>query len=681
MKRFLLLAISTLCLTLGCWAQTKPDSIRKKLETTYFYFDNPDGTIESYPEYCFKGLEQRMMQVSSSKYVLFDTAVKGLTSEMQYYTDLFFARKTRTTVFVFDGKESAQGALVAGATYAGSQVGLWAAMWEGLRDKVGSALDEANIAHSKTGSYKDYIKQSQPEELMFNGHEGGHITWRMDMSNSLLTLMTGVNIEQVFDMYSYYDEDYDKIVVVVFSYSETKEPAGLDVAALGKVLGVLTEIQNFGSSNDKLANATEYQQAAAERFKRVDMIDYFKKHFHLKKTPKGCIATTTGKGKDIKLHLCDTIIVIIDTIPPKEPPTEPEDTTVTKKPEKPKYDHGLVGTKVHARFAIIEHGEYFDQPFVEDAENIYMLQDPNGENAIIAVNKPSGTISTVIKGMSGGNRPKIKAFNVYDGTLYLDVAGRGIVKYDGKSVESSPLIGEVKHGWLSTGIAKPFVLSPNGRYLAYGDANITVYDLKDDNKVIKKCGDDLLQYVVTDKGDLYGVNAYNATMRQNNGDDNGYDTQGDTQISGLVKGKTLEIQQIGDSIFLVGENKIAKTAADKFEWTPASTLANIKMNAAGLSQAKSGFAWISNDAAGNKFAFFNANTGQTSLQKQMPTNIKIPRYMGGYIVQKADNIHIDDMGNIWMRSEEGGRCLIVVYNPDGINGLTSLAGKYTEVKK
>ena len=665
MKRILLVAIGVMCFALGGWAQTKGNSVRKTLETTYFYFDDVDGTIESYPEYVFKGLEERMMQVSSSKYVLFDTAVKGLTPQMQYYTDLFFARKTRTTVLVFDGKESAKGAMVTGATYAGSQVGLWAAMWEGLRDKVGNALDEANISHVKKGSYKDYIKQSKPEELMFNGHEGGRITWRMDMSNSLLSLMTGVNIEEVFDMYCYYDEEYDKMVVVVFTYSETKEPAGLDAAGLGKILGVLTEIQNFGSSNKQRANATEYQDAAAARFKRVDMIDYFKEHFHLKKTEKSCIPTIIGTGKNIKLQLCDSIIHITPDTTENEPPK--------KKP--------VVGVKNLASFAIIEHGAYFDQPFVEDAENIYMIQDPNGENAVIAVNKQSGAITTVIKGMSAGSRAKINAFNVHEGTLYLDVAGRGIVKYDGKSVESSPLIGEVKHGWFSTGIAKPFVLSPNGRYLAYGDENITVYDLKDGNKVIKKCGNDLLQYVVTDKGDLFGVNAYNATMRQNNGDDNGYDTQGDTQISGLVKGKTLEIQQIGDSIFLVGENKIAKTPADEFKWVPASTFDNIKMNAAGLSQDKGGFAWISNDAAGNKFAHFNANDSKASLKQQMQTGIKIPRYTGTYIVQKADNIHIDSLGNIWMRCEEGGRCLVVVYNPNGIAGMEPLAGKYTEVKK
>lgn len=682
MKRLLCITVSILCLAIGTWAQTSDNSGRKTLETSYFYFDDVDGTIEAYPEYIYKGLEQRMMQVSSSKYVLGDTNVEGLTPDMQYYTDFFFARRTRTTVFVFDGQESAQGALTMGAGYAGRQIGVWAAMWEGLRDKFSEALDEANIVHFKNGSYQDYITQSKPEELMFNGHEGGHITWRMDMSNSLLTMMCGVNIEEVFDLYSYYDEAYDKIVVVIFSYSETKEPASLDVAAIGKVLGALTEIQNFGSSNEKLANATEYQKTAAERFKRVDMIDYFKKHFHLKKTPKGCIATTTGKGADLKLHLCDTIIQIVDSVP-KEKGKEKEkekEKEKPKKPERPEKQHGPVGVLNHSRFAIIEHGAYFDYPFAEDDRNVYMIQDTYGENAVIAVDKASGAMRSVVKGKGGSNRPNIKAFNVHNDTIYLDVDGRGIVRYDGKSVETSPLIGEVEHGWFSTGIPKPMVLSPDGRYLAYGDENITVYDLKDDNKAIKKCGNDLLRYVVTNKGDLYSVNAYRAVLRQNNGNDDGYDMQGDMYLTDLVKGKALEMRQIGDSIFVVGENNISKAAADEFKWTPNSTLENITVNAVGLSQAKTGFAWIKTDAAGNKFALFNTANREVHLEKQLDTGIRIPRHMGDYIVQKADNIHFDSLGNIWMRCEEAGRCIIVVYNPNGIMGLTSLAGKYTEFK-
>ena len=118
-KRLLLLMVTMLLVGLNGWSQsTQNRGSKASLETDFFYFDNPDGTIEAYPEYIYPDLNQRMMQISSSKYVLGDTNVEGLTPDMQYYTDFFFARRTRTTVFVFDGQASAQGALMTGATYA-----------------------------------------------------------------------------------------------------------------------------------------------------------------------------------------------------------------------------------------------------------------------------------------------------------------------------------------------------------------------------------------------------------------------------------------------------------------------------------------------------------------------------------------------------------------------------------
>ena len=308
------------------------------------------------------------------------------------------------------------------------------------------------------------------------------------------------------------------------------------------------------------------------------------------------------------------------------------------------------------------------------------MQDANSENAVFAINKETGDITPVIKGKGNSGRPSIKAFNVHKGTLYLDVDGRGIVKYDGKGVDSSPLIGEVEHGWFSTGIAKPFRLSPNGRYLVYGDENITVYDLQEDNRAIKRCGNQWTNYTVTDAGDLYAVNGYDVAVLRNNGDDKGYEDQGRAGLSSFVKGKALEITQIGDSIFVVGENQIASTVADKFEWKTTTTLNGISMMAANLSAEKLGFAWISLTAASDRFAHFSTTDSKPILEKQMNTGIGIPRYKKGYVIQKADNIHFDSMGNIWMRCEEAGRCLIVVYNPKGIVGLGKLAGRYKEVK-
>jgi len=108
MKKILFLIISALFLTISSWGQgVAANAPNKKLETPYFYFDNPDGTIEMYPEYGIAGMDDRVMSISSSKYA------NPLKAEMKNPTDqkwlmLFVGRKTRTTVFVFDGKESAK---------------------------------------------------------------------------------------------------------------------------------------------------------------------------------------------------------------------------------------------------------------------------------------------------------------------------------------------------------------------------------------------------------------------------------------------------------------------------------------------------------------------------------------------------------------------------------------------
>lgn len=61
--------VSVLLVTLNSWGQGfAANAPNVKLETPYFYFDNPDGTIEIYPEYGIKGLENRIMSISSSKY-------------------------------------------------------------------------------------------------------------------------------------------------------------------------------------------------------------------------------------------------------------------------------------------------------------------------------------------------------------------------------------------------------------------------------------------------------------------------------------------------------------------------------------------------------------------------------------------------------------------------------------
>ena len=251
---------------------------KEMLETAYFYFDNPDGTIESFPEYCYPGLRNRMMSISSSKYAtpMKNEKLDGTLKRFENVLNLYFGRQTRTTVFVFDGQESAKAAMMTTMVYSSSILGLWAALEDGMREKFSRELAKANIAHTTSATWKDAIKQGKPEELTFNGHEGGRIVNRIDLSNSWLSLLAGANIEMVFDNYFYYDEEFDKMIGVVFVYSEVSNPKNKYEAIAYTAIKALSGA--MGYTDPTTGNTT-----LASMFEHRDMIDFFKKHFHLKK--------------------------------------------------------------------------------------------------------------------------------------------------------------------------------------------------------------------------------------------------------------------------------------------------------------------------------------------------------------------------------------------------------------
>ena len=92
----MMLLLACLC----CLQASAMQASQQRLETDYFWFDNPDGTIENYPEYIDPMIKGWAMSISSSKYA------PGLKYEPTgLYKDVInfmFGRQTRTTVFVLD---------------------------------------------------------------------------------------------------------------------------------------------------------------------------------------------------------------------------------------------------------------------------------------------------------------------------------------------------------------------------------------------------------------------------------------------------------------------------------------------------------------------------------------------------------------------------------------------------
>ena len=672
----IILSLLLLSSTNAMAQSTTSRGTKEMLETQYFYFDNPDGTIEAYPEYAVKELKGRTMSISSSKYA---TPLKGkpegALKKYELLFNLMFARQTRTTVFVFDGQESAQAAAMATANYSSTLIGIWAAAEEAMREQVGKALDEAHIAHTTSATWKDALKQGKPEELMFNGHEGGHIVNRLDLSKSWLSLFAGANIEMVFDMYFYYDKEYDKIVGVVFSYSESKDPVGkYSAAAYGAIKAI--------SAATGYYDPTTKQTTLASMFDRRDMIEYFKKHFHLKKTAPKCIAQFTGTPEKPELDMCgEKIKIEIIKIISNPPPGFPIDSTNIGEPPPPQKPE-VHATRSTKKFAVIDHrfkNESIDQPFAENDKYVYFLQPSHEDNAVLAVDKQSGTITEAIPGKRKGDRPSIYSIGARGNDLFLDVEGLGLVRYDGKDVKTSQVIGEVDRGFMSS--YKKIELSPNGRYLAYSGQNCTsyVYDLQSGNKLIKRFHDGCEHFLVTDDGDFFGINNFRAFVYRNNGNSDG-DATNYVEIGELFKNKPAALRQINNEVYVAGGNKVMKTAVNEFKWTEATTLTGvgIELKDADIATDHSGFSVIS-DRSLNRFAHFATNSTTPKVMKSLSTGINVGRPKP-LTVEIASNIHIDSNGNIWM-VENTGTYFVVIYNPKGIVGLKNLAGKFVKQKK
>jgi hypothetical protein len=227
---------------------------------------------------------------------------------------------------------------------------------------------------------------------------------------------------------------------------------------------------------------------------------------------------------------------------------------------------------------------------------------------------------------------------------------------------------------------KKIVLSPNGRYLAYGGQNCLnfVFDLKEGNKLVKSFHDGLEDFLVTDDGDFFGVNNYRALVYRNNGNTDG-DPTSVVEMSDLLKDKPLAIRQMGDDVYIVGGKRVMKTAAKEFKWTETASISSdgLRLFDGALGAKYSGFAYMT-DKALNRFIHFSVSGKTPTLLKKLSTGINVGR-RDPLTVETASLIHIDGIGNIWM-VEQSGAGFVVVYNPRGIANLRDLAGKFVKQK-
>lgn len=698
MKRFIFI-LSTLLLSVASYAQNGA------LSNDFFYFDNPDGTIVSYPEYIDDRLENRAMSISSTKYKReFNGTYDGPYKDV---FDLMLGQHTRTYVFVFSGgQKAAKPAMTVTMTYAAALQGLFAGLWDQMNEK----LSKGGSSIVVMGNYKDGLSISKPEECTFMGCEAIHWISKVDMSKSPFMVAVGAPIQFIFEQYCYYEPKLDKTVGVIFQYTEAdlNAPVSTDIKAYATLMDILRSTLGWGPGKNTNANI--------ELFKRRDMIDFFKQHFHLKSA-----AETKDKecddppelyypknSKVVQLIQCGDTIEITEQVtkpgkekrkykggelvegpgdgsgdpepgpgpgPDPRKPTPPPIIDPKPKPEpKPKDDSQKEGRVDGARaeFAVVKFPQSILRPTAENNKYMFFLENHwSPTNAVVAVDKYSGKITDFVSTKQKEERGTIQYIGAHGDDLYLGVEGKGIVLYDGKSVATSKVVaaGECEEN----GEKATIIFSPNGRYMAVVGTECSVYDVQNAYKRVKHISDDdIIGAVLTDDGDLLRLIGSTLYIARNDGNER---SQQDIDLYNLFNTHPVGISLVGDNMYIMGGGVVAVSNVKQLDWHRGARLPeNVRFNICGyLSPAGRGVAGVLGGGDG-RMTFFSSNPKEdVKTLRTLETTVK-DQYGGKFNVTYLYGCYVDRFGNYWLKTDER---TFIIYGPGGISNYGTLNGLRT----
>ena len=353
--------------------------------------------------------------------------------------------------------------------------------------------------------------------------------------------------------------------------------------------------------------------------------------------------------------------------------------------------------KVNNNFAIIELDEWINQPLFEDEENVYFLGIRHSENTLRAVNKLTGDIKLVVPKKKRA-RPIINCAGSDGKNIYMRVENKGVARFNGTDVNTSELVleqSEWNKGFLLFGNRGSHIAcSPNGRYfLLYGDSPIE-YDLEA-KKVVRHGVGGIQKAVITNDGLQIAIeyyNMYTATLHPNPTIDTG-------SPKNAVGKKEYKLDKIGngaggsfcglwydvpaDTVYVALGEQVLKSPAKpdlKFEEVYCLPGENKKFTnyvcngqrvfALTDNYEKKIYEWDNKDMK-----------GAPKISKEIDTGIIDKRHWEGNTttmkISDAQRLYYDKAGNLWVQVNDGR---FIIYNPDGIKGLTNLKGKITENK-
>ena len=374
----------------------------------------------------------------------------------------------------------------------------------------------------------------------------------------------------------------------------------------------------------------------------------------------------------------------------KKRPAAKKPVTTAKKP---------VATKVNNNFAILEFDEWIndDNPF-EDEENIYFLGNDSPEkNTLRAVNKQTGDVRIVVPKKKRA-RPMICSAGCDGKNIYMRLEDKGIARFNGTDVNTSEIVlpqSEQFKGFLIRGNrGKNITCSPNGRYIIlYGDTPL-VYDLLEKRVVRTGVNNTAQAAALTDDGLLISL-GYSTILTAPKHDNPTIDFSSPKNRVGVKEVKTSDIDNGADGDFCsmwydvpanmiyvaVGEQVLKSPAQADLSFQEVYCLPgeNKKFSKVAFNDQRV-FA-ITDNYEKHFYEWDNKDmTGTPKISKELETGINYKtKYAWGdptpYKLSSVNRLFYDSMGNLWLQSGDG---LFVIYNPDGIKGLTSLKGKWTK---
>ena len=353
-------------------------------------------------------------------------------------------------------------------------------------------------------------------------------------------------------------------------------------------------------------------------------------------------------------------------------------------------------------FAIVQFDEWIKHDLFEDADNIYFLGYTSGEsNALRAMDKKTGEVKLLVP-KKKRSRPQICCAGSDGKSVYMRLENKGLIRFNGSDVNTSEMIIE-QGAWGKSYLplanrGEKIIASPDAHYIALVGDKVLVYDTQEksvvryngvgvfktdasvlmlsDGTVIKSCPSSL----VFVKPQLSPAPEIDVMHKNNCLNTEEFD------ISKVGNGGGGEVSEV---IYYPAENmlyagfgeQVLKSPADNIAWTEAYCLPGENKKFVHVATVGNNYTFGITDNYEKKFYQWNTKdfTGQPTIMKELDTGIGVPDKWTGLVntekVSGVTKVFTDSNHNLWLQTGDGR---FVIYNPDGIQGLTNLKGKITK---